>query len=152
ASRMSRMAGHFLALLEGAVAEPGRRISQLPLLTGRERHQALLEWNDTGVECRQEPLVHELVALQAGRRPDALAVGSRDGGLSFGELDRRSTLLARLLRRLGVGPEVLVAVCTDRTLDRVVGIVGVLKAGGAYVSLDPSYPRERLSFLLEDAG
>src|SRR6185295_15932114 len=100
----------------------------------------------------QIPLVHDLFAAQARRRPHAIALAWDGGRLTYGELDRRSDRLARRLRSLGVGPEVSVALCTERTCpERVVGIVAVLKAGGAYVSLDPAYPAERLPFLLADS-
>ena len=150
-STIQRLAGHFAALLTAVLGEPGRRISELPLLTAAETAQVLREWSDTGKDCPQRPMVHELFALHAERRPGAPAVVSREAVLTYGELDRRANRLAHSLVRLGVGPDVLVAVCTGRTIDRVVGIVGVLKAGGAYVSIDPKHPRERLAFLLDDA-
>ena len=152
AATMRRMAGHFQVLLESFAGDPLRRVSALALLTEAERAQALLEWNDCAKECPQAPMVHELFAGFARRRPWATAVASPHGQLTYGELEARANRLAHHLRSLGVGPEVLVALCTNRTLERVVGIVAVLKAGGAYVSLDPTYPRERLAFLLEDAG
>ncbi|HVR95614.1 MAG TPA: amino acid adenylation domain-containing protein, partial [Thermoanaerobaculia bacterium] len=153
ASRIARMSAHFAALVAGIVEAPERPVSSLPLLTESESSQILLEWNDTEKPCPQVPLVHELFAAHARRQPEATAVAAADGSrLTYGELEARANRLAWHLRGLGVGPEVLVAICTERTLDRVVGIVGALKAGGAYVSLDPTYPKERLTYLLEDAG
>jgi len=149
---MQRLAGHFLEVLAGAAGDPGLPISRLPVLTAAEAAQAVREWNDTSRAFPPVPPVHEQFAAHARRRPDATAVASRRERLTYGELDRRANRLAHHLRRRGIGPEVLVAVCTGRTLDRVVGILGVLKAGGAYVSLDPDYPPERLGFLLEDSG
>ncbi|HVR95699.1 MAG TPA: non-ribosomal peptide synthase/polyketide synthase [Thermoanaerobaculia bacterium] len=150
---LRRMARHLEVLLAGAAAGRGEggRLADLPLLTAEETAQLLGEWCDTGKECPQLPLVHELFAAHAARRPQAPAISSPAGGLTYGEVEARSNRLAHHLRSLGVGPDVLVAMCTDRTLERVVGIVAVLKAGGAYVSLDPTHPRERLAFLLEDA-
>jgi amino acid adenylation domain-containing protein len=150
-STMIRMAEHLRVLLGGMAAEPRTRISRLPLLTQAERSQIFREWNDTARPCPQLPMVHELFAAHAARRPEATAVASPTARLSYGEVDARANRLAHHLRSLGVGPEVLVALCTERTPERVVGIVAVLKAGGAYVSLDPTYPKERLAFLLADA-
>ncbi|HEV7514957.1 MAG TPA: amino acid adenylation domain-containing protein, partial [Thermoanaerobaculia bacterium] len=149
---IERLARHFERLLAGAVDEPRRRLSQLPLLSEAERAQIFGEWNDTAKPCPQVPLVHERFAAHARRDPNATAVASPLGRLTYGELERRANRLAHHLRGRGIGPERRVAICTDRTLDRVVGIVAVLKSGGAYVSLDPAYPPERLAFLLEDAG
>ncbi|HYG62000.1 MAG TPA: FkbM family methyltransferase, partial [Thermoanaerobaculia bacterium] len=147
----ARLVRQLAALLAGMAADPGAALASLPVLTEEEQHQVLWEWNDTGKECPQVPLVHELFAAHAARHPDAPAISSPAGGLTYGEVEARANRLAHHLRSLGVGPDVLVAVCTDRTPERVVGIVGVLKAGGAYVTLDPTHPRERLAFLLEDA-
>ncbi|HTQ78991.1 MAG TPA: amino acid adenylation domain-containing protein, partial [Thermoanaerobaculia bacterium] len=149
---IERLARHFAVLLAGIAAEPARPLSALPLLTAIERAQLFREWNDSAKDCPLTPLVHEHFAEHARRHPDTLAVTSRLARLTYGELDRSANRLAHHLRRRGVGPETLVAICADRTLDRVVGIVAVLKAGGAYVSLDPAYPSERLAFLIEDAG
>src|SRR6185436_6290491 len=133
------------------VADPASRVSQVPLLTTAERVQVLEEWNATAKACPQIPMVHELFAGHAAERPGAIAVASRRHWLTYGEVEARANRLAHHLRTLGVGPEVLVALCTERTPERVIGIAAVLKAGGAYVSLDPTYPKERLAFLLEDA-
>jgi amino acid adenylation domain-containing protein/non-ribosomal peptide synthase protein (TIGR01720 family) len=149
-STVSRMAQHLTVLLEGLAGSFANRISELPLLSEAERQQ-LLEWNDVEKACPQRPLVHELFSEHARRRPEATVISSPEGRLSYGEAEALSNRLAHHLRGLGVGPDVLVAICMERTLERVVGIVAVLKAGGAYVSLDPTYPRERLAFLLEDA-
>ncbi len=155
AATVERLARHFEALLASVADEAdaaGRSLSRLPLLAEGERHQLLAEWNDTARPCPQEPLVHDLFAAHAALRPQAVAVASPAARLTYGEVEERANRLAHHLRSLGVGPEVLVALCTERTLERVVGIVAVLKAGGAYVSLDPTYPRERLAFLLADGN
>jgi hypothetical protein len=134
-----RLAAHFEVLLGEVAADPGRRVSDLPFLTSGERAQLLVEWNDTDREVSEPPLVHELFAAHARKWPQATALAWPDGVLTYGDLDRRADRLARRLRGLGVGPDVLVALCTERTSpERVVGIVAVLKAGGAYVSLDPT--------------
>jgi amino acid adenylation domain-containing protein/non-ribosomal peptide synthase protein (TIGR01720 family) len=152
AATARRMAGHLAVLLE-RLADPSAgllAVAELPLLTAAER-QELLDWNDTAKPCPQVPLVHELFSAHARRRPEAPAISSPRGALTYGEVEARSNRLAHHLQSLGVGPETLVAICMERTLERAVAIVAVLKAGGAYVSLDPTYPRERLAFLLEDA-
>jgi amino acid adenylation domain-containing protein len=148
---IQRMLGHYQTLLEGIVANPEERISQLPLLTPAERQQLLVEWNDTGREYPQV-CVHELFEAQVERSPEAVAVVDEDRQLSYRELNRRANQLAHHLRGLGVGPEVLVGVCVERSAEMVVGLLGILKAGGAYVPLDAAYPNERLAFMLEDAG
>ncbi|HVR10622.1 MAG TPA: amino acid adenylation domain-containing protein, partial [Thermoanaerobaculia bacterium] len=148
-----RLLDHLERLLAGAVASPGLRLDELPLLSAVERWQALHEWNDTATSWPRLPLVHERFAWQARLRPEATAVADwRGRRLSYGELERRANRLAQRLRGLGVGPETLVALCTGRTLERVMGVVATLKAGGAYVSLDPGHPRERLALVLADAG
>ena len=129
---------------------PGKRISQLPLLTEAERHQLLVEWNDTAVEYPRDRCIHQLFEAQVERSPEATALVYEDQQLTYGELNARANRLAHHLRSLGVGPEVLVGVCLERSLELVVGLLAILKAGGAYVPLDPSYPAERLAFMLQD--
>ncbi|HYO14894.1 MAG TPA: amino acid adenylation domain-containing protein, partial [Thermoanaerobaculia bacterium] len=151
ASTASRLLGGFAELLEAVAEEPQRRLSELPLLTAPERQQ-LLEWNDTERIYREDGFcLHELLAAQVERSPDAVAVVFEEESLTYRELGRRSGRLARLLWSLGVGPEGRVGVAMERSLEMVVALLGILKAGAAYVPLDPSYPRERLAFLLEDA-
>ena len=132
------------------MADPGQRISQLPLLTEAERHQLLVEWNDTAVEYPRDRCIHQLFEAQVERSPEATALVYEDQQLTYGELNARANRLAHHLRSLGVGPEVLVGVCLERSLELVVGLLAILKAGGAYVPLDPSYPAERLAFMLQD--
>src|SRR5690349_977633 len=145
------IAGRLVRLLEGAVADPGRAIGKLDILGAAERHTILREWNAT---ARAVPgaTLPELFAAQVARTPAADAVVFEDERLSYGELDARSSRLAHHLRALGVGPEVVVGLCIERSLAMLVGLVGILKAGGAYLPLDPDYPRERLAFMLADAG
>ena len=146
-----RMGRHFEVLLRGIVENPELPISQLPLLTEAERHRILVEWNDTGAPYPQEQCVHELFEEQAAKTPDAVAVVFEDEEVSYGELNERANRLAHRLRGLDVGPEVLVGLFLERSVEMVVGILAILKAGGAYVPLDPEYPQERLAFMAEDA-
>src|SRR5215210_4539118 len=150
-STIERMVGHLQTLLRSIAADPDRRLSELPLLSEAERHQLLFEWNDTATEYPRDRCVHELFEEQVERTPDAVAVVFEDQQLTYRELNRRANQLAHHLRALGVGPETLVGICVERSLEMVVGLLGILKAGGAYVPLDPAYPEERLTFVLEGA-
>ena len=151
AATIERLANHFRVLLKGIVARPEERLSQLPLLTEGEKRQLLVEWNATDADYPAR-CVHELFAEQAQRTPGAVAVVAGGKTLHYAELERRSNQLAQRLRLLGVEHQTLVAVCVERGLHMVVGLLAVLKAGGAYVPLDPAYPRERLAFMLADSG
>ncbi len=148
---VERMAGHLTRLLEGLVEDPAQRVSALPLLPAQERHQLLVEWNATQAEFPKACL-HELIEAQVERSPEATAVLFEGESLSYRELNERANRLAHHLRALGVGPEVLVGLCLERSLEMVVGILATLKAGGAYVPIEPTYPRERVAFLLKDSG
>ena len=150
AATIRRMLGHLRTILESIVADPDQRISALPLLTEGERRQLLVEWNDTAADYPQGQCVHQLFEAQAERTPDAVAVVYEGEQLTYRELNRRANQLAHCLRKLGVGPEVLVGISVERSLEMVVGLLGILKAGGAYMPLDPTYPQERLAFMLED--
>jgi amino acid adenylation domain-containing protein len=151
AATMRRMAGHFRTLIEAVVANPDARISQLPLLDNAERNRILLEWNDTHRDYSRDVRLHELIEAQVERTPDAIAAVFEDECLTYREVNRRANQLAHRLCKLGVGPEVIVGVFAERSIEMVVGLVATLKAGGAYLPLDPSYPAERLSFMLSDA-
>ncbi|MDQ3173551.1 MAG: amino acid adenylation domain-containing protein, partial [Acidobacteriota bacterium] len=151
ASTMIRMLGHFERLLEGIAADPEQRLSKLPLLSEAERHQLLVEWNDTATEYPKNKTIHELFEAQVEQRPDAVAVVFEDQQLTYCELNQRANQVAHYLRARDVKPEVRVGVLMERSAEMVVGILGILKAGGAYVPLDPAYPQERLQFMLEDA-
>jgi aspartate racemase len=150
ATTIARMLEHYQTLLEGIVADPEERIGVLPLLTEAERHQLLVEWNDTQADYPKDSCIHQLFEAQVERTPDAVAVVFGDQQMTYRKLNSRANQLARYLQALGVGPEVLVGICVERSLETVVAILGILKAGGAYVPLDPAYPRERLAFMLED--
>ena len=143
--------GHFKILLEGIVANPEQRISDLPILSEAEKHQLLVEWNETKRDYPKDKCVHQLFEEQVKRTPEAVAVVFEEQQLTYRELNSRANQLAHYLKKLGVGPEVLVGICVERSLEMIVGLLGVLKAGGAYVPLDPGYPKERLAFMLEDA-
>ncbi len=149
-STIERMTGHFVTLLEAIVADPQQKIDQLPLLTATEQHQLLVEWNDTRIDYPHARCIHQLFEEQVARTPDANAVVFEDQQLTYSELNCRANQLAHYLQSLGVGADVLVGLCVERSTDMVVGLLGILKAGGAYVPLDPEYPQERLSFMLED--
>ncbi|HEX8559980.1 MAG TPA: amino acid adenylation domain-containing protein [Pyrinomonadaceae bacterium] len=151
ARTVERMAAHFETLLRGVVEDPRRRLSALPLLSPAEEHRLLVEWNDTRALYPRDVPLHQLIEEQAERTPDALAVVSDEGQLTYRELNRRANQLAHHLRGLGVGPEALVGVLLERSVELVVALLGVLKAGAAYVPLDPGYPPQRLAFMLEDA-
>ncbi|MFP2911696.1 amino acid adenylation domain-containing protein, partial [Pyxidicoccus sp. 3LFB2] len=152
AATAGRMLEHLRVLLEGIVANPDQRLSELPLLTASERHQVLTAWNDTAVAYRPDLFVHEQVAARAQGAHQALAIRSASGELTYGELERRANQLAHHLRSLGVGPEVCVGVLMERSVDLAVGLLAILKAGGAYLPLDTAYPRERLRFMLQDSA
>src|SRR5271166_1505262 len=145
------LAGRFIRMLEGAVAAPDRTIGSVDLLSQEERATILRGWNTTAHALLPATLP-ALFAAQAARCPDAIAVVFEEERLCYGELDRRANQLAHHLRGLGVGPETVVGLCLARSLDLLVGLLGILKAGGAYLPLDPDYPRERLAFMLADAG
>ncbi|MGH9901127.1 MAG: condensation domain-containing protein, partial [Pyrinomonadaceae bacterium] len=149
---VARLLGHYRTLLEGMAASPDGRLSDLSLLTTAERHQLLVEWNDTAVEFPEQSCVHQLFERQVERTPEAMAAAFGDERLTYRKLNRRANRLAHHLRKLGVGPDTAVGILAERSLGMVVGVLGTLKAGGAYVPLDAAYPKERLSFMLEDAG
>jgi amino acid adenylation domain-containing protein len=150
-STIARLLGHWETLLAGVPDAADLRLSDLPLLTAGERTQLLAEWNRPDASFAAEPCLHRLFEEQARRHPKAVAVVYEVEELTYEKLNERANRLARRLRALGVGPEVPVGLCVERSLDTIVGLLGILKAGGAYVPLDPAYPRERLAYSLEDA-
>jgi len=150
---VERWAGAFHSVLRAAVENPDAGLRDLPLLSPPERQQLLLEWNDTRVTLAKDAAdlcLHQLFEAQAARRPEAPALVLGDAELSYGELDRHAMRLAGVLAAEGVGPEVRVGLCVDRSFELIVALLAILKVGGAYVPLDPSQPRERLLFLLSD--
>ena len=150
AETIARMIGHWQTLLEGIVANPDQRLSELPILTERERHQLLVAWNATSTEFPSEQCVHQLFEAQVERTPDSAALIFEDQQLTYRELNERANQLARYLQQLGVGPEVMVGLCMERSLEMIVSLLAILKAGGAYVPLDLAYPTERLAYMLQD--
>ncbi len=152
AASAERIAAAFERLVTAAAANPRERLSDLAVLSPVERRQVLCEWNDTATPYPREALVHELFEEQAARAPGRPALRFLDETVTYGELEARANRLAHHLQALGVGPEVRVGLCLDRSPNLVATILGILKAGGAYVPLDPAYPRERLEFMLEDSG
>ncbi|HWN42415.1 MAG TPA: amino acid adenylation domain-containing protein [Thermoanaerobaculia bacterium] len=150
ATTAARTLAHLEALMQAAAAAPERPVGLLSFPGEAERQQVILEWNDTGDDA-PAPDVHACFAAQAGLRPTAIAVEHAGERLTYGELAGRAARLARRLRSLGIGPDELVGVCLDRSQRLLEALLGVLEAGGAYLPLDPSYPPERLAFMLEDS-
>ncbi|NER29712.1 MAG: amino acid adenylation domain-containing protein, partial [Symploca sp. SIO1C4] len=148
---IERMLGHFQTLLEAIVTNPEQQISQLSLLTDKEHHQLIVEWNHTQTEYPQEPCIHQLFEAQVQRTPEAVAVVFEGQQLTYQQLNCLANQLAHHLQKLGVKPEVMVGICVERSLEMLVGMFGILKAGGAYVPLDPTYPQERLAWMLSDS-
>ena len=148
---ITRMLGHLQTLLEGIATNLTQRLADLPMLTKAERHQLLGEWNNTSTAYPQDTCIHQLFEAQVARTPDAVAAIFEAQELTYRELNGRANQLAHHLRALGVGPEILVGICVERSFAMVVGLLGILKAGGAYVPLDPTYPQERLTFMLANA-
>jgi amino acid adenylation domain-containing protein len=148
---MAHLAHQFLSLLRSAVSTPEAPISALELLSSTERAQLLLEFNQTQRAFPPPQPIHQLIEAHAARQPEAPALVVEDQLLSYGELNRRANQLAHYLQRLGVGPEVLVGLCLERSVEILVGMLGILKAGGAYLPLDPMLPPERLAGMLADA-
>jgi amino acid adenylation domain-containing protein len=151
AATIRRRILEFETLLQGIVADPSQMIDRLPLLPSEER-QLLASWNQPQAVYPHDGSIQQLVEAQVVRSPEAVAVRWADRSLTYQELNQRANQLAHHLRQLGVGPNVLVGLCLERSFDLVVALLGILKAGGAYLPLDPTYPQERLAFMLEDAG
>jgi surfactin family lipopeptide synthetase A len=148
--RIARMFGHYQTLLECVASNPDRPLSELPLLTNAERHQILIEWNQTKIAYPKDRLLHELIEEQVKCSPDAVAAVFERQQLTYRQLNDRANHLAQHLRELAVGPNVLVGICVERSLEMLVGLFGILKAGGTYVPLDPAYPKDRLALMLDD--
>jgi amino acid adenylation domain-containing protein len=151
AAAVEHLMDHLVRLLNGIITNPQARLSSLSLLDDAERNQAVSRFNDTAASYPQNALLHALFAAQAARAPDAVALRFAEKALTYGELDRRANQLAHYLHTLGVGPDVVVGLCAERSFEMVIALLGILKAGGAYLPLDPSYPAERLAYMLNDA-
>jgi amino acid adenylation domain-containing protein len=158
AETIQRMVGHYQVLLEAAIATPTRQISQLLLLTEQEEKQIVADWNATAAEYPRDLCLHQLIAQQAARTPDAVAcviagdTVAEDRKLSYRELDAKANQLAQALQKKGIGPGQRVGIFVERSLEMMVGLLGIQKAGAAYVPLDPAYPAERIQLTLEDAA
>jgi non-ribosomal peptide synthetase component F len=152
AETIKRLMNSYLTVLRGIAEDSRRPVSGLSLLSEAERAQIVVDWNDTGRPYPNDRRIHELFAEQAKRAPDRIALIGDAQEVTYGELNRRANQLAHYLRRMGVGPEVLVGLCLQRSVEMVVAVMGVLKSGGAYLPLDPESPIERLMVMLEDAG
>ncbi|MEG4271929.1 MULTISPECIES: amino acid adenylation domain-containing protein [unclassified Microcoleus] len=151
AEDVKRLSQHFQALLESAVKNPESAIGQLNILSDRDRHQLLVEFNQTQKNYPKDKCVHQLFEEQADRTPDSIAVVFENQKITYRELNDRANRLAHHLQNLGVEPEAIVGICVDRSLETIVGMLGVLKAGGAYLPIDPTTPIERKALMLEDA-
>ncbi|MEM7125911.1 MAG: amino acid adenylation domain-containing protein [Chloroflexota bacterium] len=149
---IARMASHFTVLLEGIVSQPEQPIPQLPMLTGAEYHQIVHEWNDTAVDFGEAQTIHALFEGQVKRTPNAVALIFENEQLTYHELNERANQLAHHLIELGVYADTLVAVSMERSIEIVVSLLAILKAGGAYVPIDPTYPKERIHYMLADSA
>lgn len=152
AETITRLAGHWQNLLVSLVAHPEKRLSDFSLLAGPEAQQLLHLWNNTALAYPHDRCLHHLFEAQVEKTPEAIAVVFEEHSLTYQELDRQANRLAGYLQTLGVGPETLVGIAVERSLEMVVGLLAILKAGGAYLPLDPAYPPARLAFTLADAG
>ncbi|MFL1491454.1 non-ribosomal peptide synthase/polyketide synthase [Pseudomonas antarctica] len=152
APSIARMAQHWISLLQAMVADGEQRIGELPMLAADEQHVLTHAWNQTGEAYPTERGIHELIEDQVRRTPDAPALVFGATTLTYAQLNARANQLAHALHEQGVGPDVLVGLCVERSVEMVVGLLAVLKAGGAYVPLDPEYPQERLAYMIEDSG
>jgi amino acid adenylation domain-containing protein len=150
-STISRLVGHFQILLQNLVTHPDQSIDDVPILSDTERQQLLVAWNQNHSEYPQDRCIHQLVEDQVERTPDAIAVIADGQSFTYRQLNDRANQLAHYLQSLGVGPDQLVGICLERSIEMVVGLLGILKAGGAYLPLDSTYPQQRLAFMVENA-
>lgn len=150
-STARRIAEHYRMLLQGIIDDPGRQISALPMLTPPERHEVLEKWNATETPDPSPACIHELIESQAARSPDKTALVWENERVSYRALNERANRLANILQKCGVGPEVPVGVCMERSAEMIAAMLAILKVGGAYVPLDPSYPPDRITFMVDDA-
>jgi amino acid adenylation domain-containing protein len=147
---ISHLLGHIETVLGAMASNSGQRLADLSILTEVERQRILVEWNDTGKEYPRDECIHELFEQQVERTPTSIAVVYEEQQLTYRQLNERANQLARYLRKRGIGPDCLVGICMERSLNLVITMLGILKTGGAYVPIDPSYPRERLEFMVAD--
>jgi amino acid adenylation domain-containing protein/FkbH-like protein len=147
---MARLLEHFENLLRGIVANPAQRLSELPLLSGAERHQLLVEWNNNSSDYPRHQCIHQLFEAQVKKSPQSIAIIFGNESLTYDQLNARANQLAHCLRRHQIEPGAPVAICMNRSSQMIVGLLAILKAGGAYVPMDPRYPKERLAFMFAD--
>jgi len=150
ASTIRRMIDHFQTVLSAIVTNPDTPIDLLPLLTQTENRQIVVEWNDTVADYPSDKTIHQLFEEQAERTPDSIALIFQDDHLTYNQLNQRTNRLAHYLIKMGVGPDVFVGIYMERSIEMVIGLLGILKAGGIYVPLDPINPRERIIQAMED--
>ncbi len=150
-STIARMIGHYMKLLREVTANPNLCLGEVPLLSEEEEKKLLFGWNDTEIMYPEKQCVHMLFESQAQTTPKAIAAVFENELLTYEELNKKSTILAKFLQKSGIRPDKLVAICVERSLEMLVGLIGILKAGAAYVPLDPEYPEERLAYMLEDS-
>ncbi|MBE9089428.1 amino acid adenylation domain-containing protein [Microcystis aeruginosa LEGE 11464] len=148
---IARMGEHFQNLVQAIILNPKATVKELPLLTPKEREQLLISWNNSKTDYPQEQCIYQLFEAQVERTPKAIAVVFEEQSLTYTELNHRANQLAHYLQTLGVGAEVLVGISLERSLEMIIGLLGILKVGGAYLPLDPDYPTERLQLMLEDS-
>ncbi|MBT5270698.1 MAG: amino acid adenylation domain-containing protein, partial [Candidatus Marinimicrobia bacterium] len=151
-STIQRMIAHFKTLLVAVTDNPEKRLQEYSLLTKSERHQILVEWNETGINYPRGKCIHQLFEEQVEQTPDAVAVMFEEQYVTYRQLNTKANKLANYLKNLGVGPEMLIGICLERSIEMIIALLGILKSGGTYVPLDSDYPEERLSFMVEDSG
>src|SRR5262249_47403588 len=149
--QIARTADHFQTAIDSILRDPEQALGHIRLISDAEEHRVVNEFNNTTTEFPQDKTIVDLFHQHVDKAPHAVAVVAGEASLTYQELNARANQLAHYLLGNGVGPDVIVGICTKRGLDMIVGILGILKAGGAYLPLDPSYPQERLAFMLDDA-
>ncbi|WP_370218919.1 amino acid adenylation domain-containing protein [Kitasatospora sp. GAS1066B] len=149
---MERLVGHFQTLLAGVAARPEARLSELEMLTAAERQQIVVDWNATGGDYPDTATIHSLIEERCERDPDAIALTYGESVLTYRQVNERANQLAHHLRDQGVTPDTLIAVCLDRSPDLICALLGILKAGAAFVPLDPDYPTDRITYMIEDTA
>jgi len=148
---ISRLLKHYIKLLEEVISNPNMLLNEYPILTSDEQQTLLIDWNHTQVDYPKDKCIHELFEQKAKAHPESIAVVFEDTVLTYDALDKKSTLLARYLREIGVRPDTLVGICVERSLMMITGLLGIIKSGGAYVPLDPEFPKERLSYMVRNS-
>jgi amino acid adenylation domain-containing protein len=148
---IARMQSQFITFLEGIVADSRQSLACLPLLSKTERHQITIDWNDTKADYLEDKCLHQLFEKKVQESPDRVAVVFAQQQLTYRELNEKADRLASHLQKLGVISETLVGICIERSLEMIIGLLGILKAGGAYVPIDPTYPQERIAYMLSNS-